>query len=114
MRASSRRCIAHSRSSARNIVALSFAGLAMLALCGCAAERWAAIPEHCTNQACVVGVSNALFYVDREGLVPLVREATAANERERSALGLAAMRRCRRPTFLRDRGGGDNGAFGAG
>ena len=96
------------------IFASAFTASTMLVLCGCAAERLAAVPEQSTNQARVVGVSNARFYVDREGLVPLAREAIAANERERAALGLAANAPLPPANFLALSGGGDNGAFGAG
>jgi hypothetical protein len=95
-------------------VVASTIGLVLVAGCS-ALPRGPAVPSSDTVRAQPLGIANARFYADGDP-APMVEEAMAALERERTAL--RAMGRPADPLppayFLAVSGGGDNGAFGAG
>ena len=74
-------------------------------------ERGTPAPASLAEQATVLGIANARFWPDTQGEA-LAREAVAAQQRERAALG--GVRRLPPAAFLAVSGGGENGAFGAG
>src|SRR5689334_3209452 len=68
-------------------------------------SRLPAVPATLTNQATVLGVSNARFWADTDGPA-MLQEALQARSREGNPQSAA--------NYLALSGGSDNGAFGAG
>ena len=68
-------------------------------------------PAAVADQVTVLGIPNGRFWPDRQ-VEAMAREAIAAQERERAALGVTG--RMPPAYFLAVSGGGDDGAFGAG
>ena len=102
-------------SLSRRLVAACFLLLAQL-VTGCAAlERQPAVPSNLTEQATVLGIPNARFWPDTQGLA-LVQEGNQALVRERAARASNAGANSPLPpaNFLAVSGGSDNGAFAAG
>jgi hypothetical protein len=104
------RCSSRLRSSAASALLL------MALLIGCSGpERQAAVPEHLTDQATVLGLPNARFWADSPG--PAIAEEVAqALVRERVAQREPAVAETRlgAANYLAVSGGADQGAFGAG
>jgi hypothetical protein len=90
--------------------AASVPALSLAAACS-SLERGMPTPESIVEQATVLGIPNARFWPDTQGQA-LAREAIAAQQRERTAIGGAG--RLPPAAFLAVSGGGENGAFGAG
>jgi hypothetical protein len=104
------RCSSGLRPSAASALLL----MALLAGCG-GSERQAAVPEHLTDQATVLGLPNARFWADSPG--PAIAEEVAqAVVRERVAQREPAVAETRlgAANYLVVSGGADQGAFGAG
>src|SRR3954454_10739976 len=104
------------RRSSRLRSAAASASLLMALLAGCGGpERQAAVPEHLTDQATVLGLPNARFWANRQG--PAIAEEVAqALVRERGAQRKPAAGETRlgAANYLAVSGGADQGAFGAG
>ncbi len=84
------------------------------ALAGCGGpSRMAAVPKDFTEQATVLGISDARYYADTQ-LPQLARGVLDAAARERAALGIGPSGRLPPANFLAVSGGSDDGAFGAG
>lgn len=95
-----------------------FVGSMLLAglLAGCnGPERKAAVPEHLTEQATLLGIPNARFWGDSESHA-IGEEVMQALARERLGRSLPAMAEARlaAANYLAISGGADRGAFGAG
>jgi hypothetical protein len=89
--------------------------LPALAVAACATpHREDAVPVTLTEQAQVLGIPNARFWIDTQGSA-MLQEAKQAVARERAARGDADGTAARPPAnYLAVSGGADNGAFGAG
>lgn len=74
-------------------------------------ERLASVPVVQVEQASILGLTNARFFVDQPG--PMVAEAKSALQRE-TAYSRSIGRSLPRADYLALSGGGDDGAFGAG
>ncbi len=90
--------------------AVSMPIMSLAAACS-SLERGMPAPESLAEQATVLGIPNARYWPDTQGEA-LAREALAAQQRERAAIG--GVGRLPPAAFLAVSGGGENGAFGAG
>src|SRR4051794_26615548 len=100
------------RPDRRQLLRLAAAAPLMPAIAGCSQlTRGDPPPAALANQVTVLGIPNGRFWPDTQ-VEAMAREAVAAQERERAALGVAG--RLPPAYFLAVSGGGDNGAFGAG
>ena len=87
-------------------------GLVALALTACATPfRLDAVPDRATSSVRIFGIENARYYIDADGIAAMNKDARAAIDRERRALGGKPLSPS---AYLALSGGGDDGAFGAG
>src|SRR3954463_5655667 len=92
--------------------ALSVIATLALGTAGCGhTDRLASVPVAQVQEASILGLANARFYVDEPR--PMIAEAKLALQRE-IAFNRSIGRALPRADYLALSGGGDDGAFGAG